>query len=67
MKENFVQCQQMMDVSEADLTTYRQKREEMEKNSARDSTLNALQKELVQSNKRLKEAKAKGERREVNR
>jgi hypothetical protein len=62
MKENFVQCQQMMGVSEADLTTYRQKREKMENTSAADSTLNALRKELIQSSKRLKEAREKGKK-----
>ena len=66
MKEKFTQCQQMMDVSDADLAIYRQKREEMEKTSAADSTLNALQKEMLQGSKRLQKALEKGKKQADN-
>ena len=66
MKEKIAQCQQMMDVSDADLATYRQKREEMSQASAADSIQNALFEEAGQNYQRLKEAKEKGKKQTDN-
>ena len=60
MKEEFSECQQMMDVSDADLATYRLKREEMSQASAIDSTQNALLEEAGRNYQRLKEAEERG-------
>ena len=60
MKEKLAQCQQMMDVSDADLDTYRQKRQAMSQSSAADSIHNALYEEVGRNHQRLKEAKEKG-------
>ena len=66
MKEKFAQCQQMMDVSDADLATYRQKRQAMSQASAADSIQNALLEEAGQNYQRLKEAKEKGKKKTDN-
>ena len=66
MKEKLTQCQQMMDVSDGDLATYRQKREEMSQASATDSIQNALFEEAGQNYQRLKEAKEKGKKQTDN-
>ena len=66
MKEKLAQCQQMMDVSDGDLVTYRQKREEMSQASAADSIQNALLEEAGQNYQRLKEAKEKGRKQTDN-
>ena len=66
MKEKLTQCQQMMDVSDGDLATYRQKREEMSQASATDSIQNALLEEAGQNYQRLKEAKEKGRKQTDN-
>ena len=66
MKEKIAQCQQMMDVSDADLATYRQKREEMSQASAADSIQNALLEEAGQNYQRLKEAREKGKKQTDN-
>ena len=66
MKEKLTQCQQMMDVSDGDLATYRQKREEMSQASAADSIQNALLEEAGQNYQRLKEAKEKGKKQTDN-
>lgn len=60
MKEKFAQCQQMMDVSDADLQAYRQKRQKMTQTSAADSIKNALLEEAVQNNQRQNAATEKG-------
>ena len=66
MKEKIAQCQQMMDVSDADLATYRQKREELSQASAADSIQNALLEEVGQNHQRLKEAREKGKKQTDN-
>ena len=66
MKEKVTQCQQMMDVSDGDLATYRQKREEMSQASAADSIQNALLEEAGQNYQRLKDAKEKGKKQTDN-
>ena len=66
MKEKLVQCRQMMDVSDADLATYRQKRQALLQASAADSIQNALLKEAGQNYQRLKEAKEKGKKQTDN-
>ena len=66
MKEKLAQCQKMMDVSDADLATYRQKREEMSQASAADSIQNALLEEAGQNYQQLKEAKEKGKKQTDN-
>ena len=66
MKEKIAQCQQMMDVSDADLATYRQKREELSQASAADSIQNALLEEAGQNYQRLKEAREKGKKQTDN-
>ena len=66
MKEKIAQCQQMMDVSDADLATYRQKREELSQASAADSIQNALFEEVGQNHQRLKEAREKGKKQTEN-
>ena len=66
MKEKSAQCQQMMDVSDADLATYRQKREELSQASAADSIQNALLEEVGQNHQRLKEAREKGKKQTDN-
>ena len=62
MKEKFAQCRQMMDVSDADLATYRQKRQAMSEASAADSIRNALLEEANQNHERLMDAKEKGKK-----
>ena len=62
MKEKFAQCRQMMDVSDADLATYRQKRQAMLEASAADSIRNALLEEANQNHERLMDAKEKGKK-----
>ena len=62
MKEEFAQCRQMMDVSDADLATYRQKRQAMLQASAADSIQNALLEEAGQNHQQLEEAKEKGKK-----
>ena len=62
MREKLAQCRQMMGVSDADLTTYRQKRQAMSQASAADSIQNALLEEAGQNYQRLKEAKEKGKK-----
>ena len=66
MKEKLAQCQQMMGVSDADLATYRQKRQAMSQASAADSIQNALLEETGQNYQRLKEAKEKGKKKTDN-
>ncbi|MBQ7495294.1 MAG: hypothetical protein IJT75_06020 [Bacteroidaceae bacterium] len=66
MKEKLAQCWQMMDVSNADLATYRQKREEMSQASAADSIQNTLLEEVGQNYQRLQEAKEKGKKQTDN-
>lgn len=64
MKEKMLQCQQMMDVSDADLETYQDKRLKMAKDSKSDSTFNALLQEMAQNNKLLQQAVQKGGKQE---
>lgn len=66
MKEKLAQCRQMMGVSDADLATYRQKRQAMSEASATDSIQNALFKETIQNYQRLKEAKERGKKQTNN-
>ena len=66
MREKLAQCRQMMDVSDADLATYRQKREELSQASAADSIQNALLEEVGQNHQRLKEAREKGKKQTDN-
>ena len=66
MKEKLAQCRQMMGVSDADLATYRQKRQAMSQASAADSIQNALLEEAGQNYQRLKEAKEKGKKKTDN-
>ena len=66
MKEKLAQCRQMMGVSDADLATYRQKRQAMSQASAADSIQNALLEETGQNYQRLKEAKEKGKKKTDN-
>ena len=60
MEQRFNQCMQMMDVSDADLQAYRQKRQKMTQTSAADSIKNALLEEAVQNNQRQNAATEKG-------
>jgi hypothetical protein len=62
MKEIFARCQEMMDVTTADIETYRQKRQEMNQASAKDSIENALLEEAIRNNQRLNEAIEKGKK-----
>ena len=66
MREKLAQCQQMMGVSDADLATYRQKRQAMSQASAADSIQNALLEEAGQNYQRLEEAKEKGKKQTDN-
>ena len=66
MREKLAQCRQMMGVSDADLATYRQKRQAMLQASAADSIQNALLEEAGQNYQRLKEAKEKGKKKTDN-
>lgn len=60
MKHNFKQCQQMMDVSNADLETYCQNRKIKESDPESESSLDTLSGELFNNIQRLKEAIEKG-------
>ncbi len=62
MKEIFARCQEMMDVTTADIETYRQKRQEMNQASATDSIEKALIEEAIRNNQRLNEAVEKGKK-----
>ena len=57
MKEKFAQCQEMMDVSDTELETYRQKRQDMTKTSTSDSVSKALIEEMNRNTQRLNAAK----------
>ena len=60
MKDDFSECQQMMGVSDADLATYRLKREEMSQTSAIDSTQKALLEEAGRNYQLLMDAEERG-------
>ncbi|MBO4826958.1 MAG: hypothetical protein J5506_06980 [Prevotella sp.] len=64
MKDDFAQCKQMMDVSDADLEAFHQKRQEMAQTETIDSISYVLKDEMIRNEKRLKEAKNKGKRSE---
>ena len=66
MKEEFVQCQQMMNVSDSDLEIYRQKRQNIAQTTESDSIMKALLKESDVNRLRLNEAIKKRENRNVD-
>lgn len=66
MKEKFVQCRQMMDVSDAELEVYRQERRREGVKREIDSIQNALLEEAGQNYQRLKDAKEKGKKQTDN-
>ena len=60
MKTKFALCQQMMNVSDADLQAYRQKRQEMASSAASESGVLTRYNDASQNNKRLQDAIEKG-------
>ncbi|MBQ1702242.1 MAG: hypothetical protein II023_10285, partial [Prevotella sp.] len=59
MERIFEQCKQMMDVTDEEIEAYREQKKQWEKKEESDKIFNPKQKELIQLQNRLSDAKSK--------